>query len=286
MYEENGFTTLNPVEFEEFMDAKREREYALIDVRQPAEHAAGHIPGAQLVPLPEIETALPTLLGQRRDLVFYCAGGRRSRMAARMAIEAGATQRIYNLDNGFAGWAGLALSGAPKLEVFGEAPEKADLAELLLIAMDLEKAAEVFYVAVRDATHNADVRELMALLAPMERAHAALAYKRLAEIWDAAARGPLPDFETLYARLEGKVMEGGADRESLNAWIELAKTGHYIELAELGLAFETAAYDLYRVLADRYADPAGQAVFLDLADQEKAHARLLLDKLDAFVGAT
>ena len=47
-----------PDELEEFRTKTRERNYLLIDVRQPQEYAAGHIAGAQLIPLPEIEEQL------------------------------------------------------------------------------------------------------------------------------------------------------------------------------------------------------------------------------------
>ena len=50
-----------PDELEEFRTKTRERNYLLIDVRQPREYAEGHIPGAQLIPLPEIENRIGEL---------------------------------------------------------------------------------------------------------------------------------------------------------------------------------------------------------------------------------
>jgi rhodanese-related sulfurtransferase/rubrerythrin len=285
MYEENGFYTVSADELKKYIADKRESEYALIDVRQPQEYAAGHLPGARLLPLPELERALPGLAATPGQvLVFYCAGGRRSRMAARLALQAKATgARVLNLEHGFGGWSGMALPGAPKLELFGAALADADQPELLLKAMDLEKAAEKLYLAIRAAASNRIVCELMDQLAPMERAHAALAYKQLGQVWDESARGPLQPFDALYAALEGKVVEGGGELDSLAPWIEQAKSGACLELAELGLEIETAAYDLYRNAADRFQDPAVRRIFLGLAEQEKAHARLFLDKLDAFL---
>lgn len=37
-----------------FLDGKKVDEVTILDVRQPKEYAAGHIPGAVLAPLPEL----------------------------------------------------------------------------------------------------------------------------------------------------------------------------------------------------------------------------------------
>ena len=60
----------------------------LIDVREPHEFAAGHIPGAVLMPLSRFDPhALPDGGGKR--LVLACAAGVRSLQAALRAREAG-----------------------------------------------------------------------------------------------------------------------------------------------------------------------------------------------------
>jgi len=41
-----------------FMNGHREGTYTLLDVRQPAEYEKGRIPGAKLVPLPELADRL------------------------------------------------------------------------------------------------------------------------------------------------------------------------------------------------------------------------------------
>ena len=52
----------------------------LVDVREPNEHAAEHIEGAQLMPLSRFEPA--TLKAPNgAELVFHCGIGKRSRMA-------------------------------------------------------------------------------------------------------------------------------------------------------------------------------------------------------------
>jgi len=45
----------------EFLGGKRPQEYNLVDVRQPEEYERGHLPGARLIPLGELESRLKEL---------------------------------------------------------------------------------------------------------------------------------------------------------------------------------------------------------------------------------
>ncbi len=45
---------LKPEEVRKWLKEKKEGEFTLVDVRQPAEYESGHLPGAVLMPLPEL----------------------------------------------------------------------------------------------------------------------------------------------------------------------------------------------------------------------------------------
>ncbi|MFH1034670.1 MAG: rhodanese-like domain-containing protein [Pseudomonadota bacterium] len=45
----------------QFMAARREDQYTLLDVRQPGEYERAHIPGARLIPLPELSSRFEEL---------------------------------------------------------------------------------------------------------------------------------------------------------------------------------------------------------------------------------
>jgi len=75
----------------------------VIDVREPAEYAAGHVPGALPVPLGDLPGHLSRL---PRDTAVYviCAGGSRSLAAADLLARAGVV--AYSVAGGTSAWAG------------------------------------------------------------------------------------------------------------------------------------------------------------------------------------
>ena len=83
---------------------------ALIDVREPDEHAQGMIPGTIHIPRGFLELRIERNVPDRSTpVVIYCASGTRSVLAARSLGELGYTN-VASLAGGFTGWkrAGLA----------------------------------------------------------------------------------------------------------------------------------------------------------------------------------
>lgn len=76
----------------------------LVDVREAGERVSGHIDDAAHVPMGNLISSLPELLPDRdREIVFYCATGARSAMAAVFAASMGYT-RTSSLDGGIEAW--------------------------------------------------------------------------------------------------------------------------------------------------------------------------------------
>lgn len=93
------FSRLSVQEAKDMLD---KGDVLLIDVREPNEYRAGHVPGAQLIPL----STLPTHAGELDDekpILFVCGVGQRSALACEYAAAAGKTN-LYNLDGGTEGW--------------------------------------------------------------------------------------------------------------------------------------------------------------------------------------
>lgn len=75
---------------------------AIVDVREPHEYEAGHVPGAALIPVNSVY-ARREELPKDKDVIFVCAVGQRSALACEMAAAAGLT-RLFNLEGGTDGW--------------------------------------------------------------------------------------------------------------------------------------------------------------------------------------
>lgn len=295
--------SISPQALRDYMAARPEGSYVLVDVRQPEEYRQEHIPGARLVPVGELARLLATL-DPAQDHVFYCRSGGRSAAAAVMAAESGrfaapslgmggsdATGggRILNLTGGMNAWSagpGQAVANSPRIQVFAGVRS---MEELLRRALDMEKAAHLLYTRVRAAGPKPAVCALMDRLIGVELAHAKVVYHHLAQRWDAdahgdATRGPLPPFDALFEALEGRVLEGGMAVADLEPWLRDAASGDCLDIAELALEVEMNAYDLYRTLADEARRGSGlgglaERAFLDLATQEKTHARMIIDQI-------
>lgn len=79
----------------------------IIDVREPREFQQGHIPVAQLIPLPALLAADPAL-PRDRTLVLVCRGGRRSARAAH-ALRNQGYQNVVVLRGGMLAWGAAGL---------------------------------------------------------------------------------------------------------------------------------------------------------------------------------
>jgi glyoxylase-like metal-dependent hydrolase (beta-lactamase superfamily II)/rhodanese-related sulfurtransferase len=73
-----------------------------IDVREPAEFDAGHMPGAENIPLSELALQWERLVGAKK-VYLSCQSGRRSQMAARTLDRLGLTG-VVNVSGGFQAW--------------------------------------------------------------------------------------------------------------------------------------------------------------------------------------
>lgn len=83
----------------------------VLDVRTPGEFAEGHLAGATLLPVQELQRRLDELAAHKGEPVFvYCHSGNRSTVAAKLLVDAGFTN-VTNLRKGINDWkaAGLPL---------------------------------------------------------------------------------------------------------------------------------------------------------------------------------
>ena len=94
------FTRIDVAEAKEML---RREDVVVIDVREPHEFANGHVPDANLIPVGAI-FGRSDELPRDKEIVFVCATGQRSALAAEMAAAAGLNNPLYNLEGGTVAW--------------------------------------------------------------------------------------------------------------------------------------------------------------------------------------
>lgn len=265
--ENQEITPLTPDELRRYINASAEKDYLLVDVRQPSEYGGAHIPGAMLLPLPDLESKLFSLPSDR-DLVFYCHVGGRSLAAADLAAGAEVTdKRVFHLHGGIMAWDGKVLPGFPRVQVFDKT---AGHDALLMTALDLEKGAFRFYGHLQDNWPEASFSETVAELALAETAHARAIYR----FWRQTVPDP-PVFEDLFDSLKGDIIEGGESVADVLDRIHNAGDNPCVVVLETALSIEYAAYDLYRTMAEKVASVEAKEAFLSISQAERAHMRKL-----------
>jgi len=271
MYD-SEFEDITAEQLKQFIKSQKEKDYVLVDVRQPAEYTSAHIPGAKFIPLNELVSDFSGL-PQDRDLIFYCHSGGRSLAAASMASEEMVTDnKIYNLTGGIQAWEGRTLAGFPKIQVFDK---NQTIDDLLLTAMDLEKGAWRFYTHILEHFDVDPIHSTLEKLSQAEIGHAKTVYG----FWKVVAGGVRP-FDELYANLEGEILEGGENLTDVLEFLKNTEGDQCVHVIELALHIEYAAFDLYRTMADNAKDQTARDAFLTIAQAEKNHMRILASALE------
>jgi rhodanese-related sulfurtransferase len=91
---------LTPVEVRDALQSRDDVQ--LIDVREDAEFAIAHIPGARLIPLRTLPQALPSL-ARDHEIILLCHHGVRSEMAGEFLLSQGFS-RVSHVVGGIDRW--------------------------------------------------------------------------------------------------------------------------------------------------------------------------------------
>ena len=89
----NTYQQISQVQAKEMMDTQ---EVIILDVREPDEFDAGHIPGAILLPVGTItaDTAAAVIPELDSTVLVYCRSGNRSKTASQALVDLGYT-KVY-----------------------------------------------------------------------------------------------------------------------------------------------------------------------------------------------
>ncbi len=95
-----GGASIPTIDHDAFVRAVKDGSCAIVDVREPHEYAAGHIPGAVNLPLSRFN---PSHLPGGKPIILVCLAGGRSAKALQHALEAG-HKNIRHYAGGTGGW--------------------------------------------------------------------------------------------------------------------------------------------------------------------------------------
>jgi len=259
----------------QYMKEHREGTFTLLDVRQPAEYEKLHLPGAKLIPLPELTDRLEEL-NLDEPLIVYCAIGGRSRAAGQLLAGKGFNE-VYNLKGGINAWQDRTATGPVEMgevHLTGEETEK----EIILFIYSMEAGLERFYLQAAEAITDVKVADMLKKLAGIETGHK----ERVLNLYAALDPGTF-DRSSFEALTSSALMEGGFDIDTFLR--ENRKSMQTVSgVLDIAMMLETQALDLYLRVAQDTEENSGQAVLYNIAEEEKAHltalGRLLEERIE------
>jgi rhodanese-related sulfurtransferase/rubrerythrin len=268
--------TLVPSEVKAVLDKDKKGEFLLLDVRQPEEYEAGHIPGAMLIPLGELEARQEELVRSKK-IIAYCRSGHRS-MAAAIALCGLGFKDVHHLEGGILNWRYETIFGMPeaKPELVTEA---AEISDILMLAIKLEKGSRDFYLAAKTKAASPQAKEKFQMLATAENDH-------MERLWNRAitllGEGAFPPLEKLQQELKGEHMEGAIEITPALAKVDEEFSGE-MEPLEIALEKEYMSYDFYKRTSALVQDPDSRRLLHELAAEERNHADILLKQVSQIV---
>ena len=276
----DGVQTLYSDEVQSFIREHSEGEYVLLDVRQPGEYAQAHLPGARLIPLPQLADSLEEL-DAAKPIIVYCAVGGRSRMATLLLTNQG-FRDVFHLQGGIQAWEDRTATGPREFHLGfingDESPE-----EIILLAYHMEEGLKKFHEAIKAKTDDPALSALLTGLIKAEESHE----KTLLELRPKALWAPAPEAGEAPPDQMGefsdaspsRLMEGGVDMNAFMAQNQpfLNDISGYLDLA---MMIETQALDLYLRMAAESRNEQTRKILHRIGNEEKAHLALLGKYLD------
>ncbi len=263
-----------PEELEKMLNDLPGGSLKILDVRQPFEYEEQHIPGAELIPLPDLPERLHEL-DRNVPWVVYCRTGRRSEMASKILMSEGFSD-VSNLIGGITEWVHGTAKGSPDsgIVVFDDVQNVPDL---LAVSYGMERELQKFYSRFEKLAKDSELKEALNKLASFEESHMKVLSHKYEELTDENLTNSM--VEEIFKH---QLLEGGLDEEFISGEIEKFQSDIY-NLFELALSFEAQAYDLYMRASRNVKDEEVASMCLTLAQSEGYHMKIVGRLMDAHV---
>ncbi len=233
----------------------------LLDVRQPEEYKKAHIPGAVLLPLPDLPDRLAGLEASK-GIITYCRIGRRSLAAAQLIADE-TDSEIYTIDGGIMAWNGLVATGdVERCMIITKDLKNSD--EFISLAYTLEDGAERFYLMLSEILTDAKAVELFKKLSEVERNHKkSISDKRQGITIDQRFADHLESCMRISDAID-----------------EVTKHTDIRNIIEYSMQLETNSLDIYMKILREIKDVDN--LFRDIIQEEKAHLGRLGELLSGY----
>ncbi len=269
---------LKPEELKRIIEMDKKGEYVLVDVRQPEEYEDGHIPGARLIPLGELEKR-QNELERDRKIVTYCRSGHRSMGAATLLCGLG-FKDVYTMEGGILNWNHETLTGLAE-----ERPDlitgKEEVGGIFMAALKMENGSNIFYLKAVEEVKSEKTVATFHKLAQIEEIHMKKIYNQYIKL---LGKERLPSLDTLRQKLNSDYMEGGIKINKALFELEKFKFRDEMESLEIALEKEYLSYDFYKRMAGLMNDSDSRALLHELAGEERNHINNLLSGIRKMVG--
>jgi rhodanese-related sulfurtransferase/rubrerythrin len=246
----------------DYMNRTSPDAFTLLDVRQPEEYDAEHLPGAKLIPLAQVGARLSELDPEKPTIV-YCAIGGRSRVASQMLAGKG-FREVFNLSGGIKAWSSEKAVGPEDLglDLFSgqETPE-----ETLVVAYGLEEGLGHFYASTAPQVVNERARQLFDKLAAIEIKHQERIFNEYLKL-----TGTVVSRNEFANKTVKPAMEGGLTTEDYLQRYQ-PNMESPTEIISLAMAIEAQALDLYQRAADRAKTAESRNTLIQIAAEERTH---------------
>jgi rhodanese-related sulfurtransferase/rubrerythrin len=261
--------SIPPQEVRKIIKEKSASDYCLLDVRQPSEYEQGHLPGAKLIPLPELEPKIDTLKPNKMTIV-YCRSGNRSRSAVGMLNGAGMDD-VYNMEGGILAYNGLVAAGPPEAGVFCF-PENMSPEQLIAMAWYIEDGSKSYVGTIKEMSQNMDVKDILTILYEHKVAHK----KTLENLYEKLSGESIKDgFPAYVLKKPPKIVMSGC--VNVPDAVHWSKDKDASEILDFMMALEANTFDLYLKLGREVKSERARSVFMQLSEEEAGH----LDKLSS-----
>jgi len=256
-----------PDEVRKIIKEKSADEYCLLDVRQPGEYEKGHIPGAKLIPLPELQSDLSRIHPDRMTIV-YCRSGNRSRSGVGILMGAG-LENVYNMEGGILAYNGLVAAGPPEAGVFCF-PENMTPEQLIAMAWYIEDGSQQYLDAVKDIARDQDIKDVFISLTDHKIAHKQSLSRLFQKISEQTVKDDFP--ASILQRPPHKVMAGCVSVPEAINW---SKDKEIADILDLLIGLEANTFDLYLKLGRQVESDRARSVFMELSEEEVRHLEQL-----------